>query len=143
MIKIENGQPLSISERKKEVRNLLLSAARNKIDIKYSEMYKIFEREKLQDISFLTWRHSVWMTVEEVCSETSTPEGAIYYSLLSNKNNIPEDVFVEVILRYRKSAYEERFGVTLPDFAEFDIGTKQSLINYERSRVYRHVNIHH
>lgn len=143
MIKIENGQPLPISERKEEVRNLLLFAARNKLDIKYSEMYKIFAREKLQDISFLTWRHSVWMTVEAVCSEISTPEGAIYYSLLSNKNNIPEDEFVEVILRYRKSEYEERFGVTLPDFGEFDTGTKQCVINYERARVYRHVNIHH
>lgn len=143
MVKIENGQPLSICERKEEVRNLLLFAARNKLDIKYSEMYEIFAREKLLDIGFLTWRHSVWMTVEEVCRETSTPEGAIYYSLLSNKNDIPEDEFVEIILRYRKSEYEERFGVTLPDFAEFDIATKQSLINYERSRVYRHVNIHH
>ncbi|WP_040391602.1 hypothetical protein [Cellvibrio sp. BR] len=143
MIIIENGHPVAIEERKEEVRKLLLNAARNRSDIKYSEMYNIFSREKEQDISFLTWRHSVWMTVEDVCSEISTPEGAIYYSLLSNKNNIPENEFIEIILRYRKSVYQEKLGTTLPSFGEFDIFAKKRLIDFERGRVYRHVQIYH
>lgn len=106
-------------------------------------MYNIFEKEKEQYISFLTWRHSVWMTVEDVCKELSTPEGAIYYSLLSDKNNIPEDEFINIIYRYRKDDYEEKLNTKLPSFVELDGIQKKNLIEFERSRVYRHVEIYH
>jgi hypothetical protein len=143
MTEIENGKPVCIPEKKDKVRNLLMSAARNKGIIKYHQMYNIFEQEKDQDISFLTWRHSVWMTVENVCKDLSTSEGAIYYSLLSNKNNTPEDEFIKIIYRYRKDEYEERLSTNLPPFANLDDFQKKSLIDFERSRVYRHVEIHH
>jgi hypothetical protein len=143
MTEIENGKPICIPEKKDMVRCLLLNAARNKGVIKYPQMYNIFEKEKEQDISFLTWRHSVWMTVEDVCKELSTPEGAIYYSLLSNKNNTPEDEFISIIYRYRKNDYGEKINTILPPFTELDGNQKKSLISFERSRVYRHVEIHH
>ncbi|WP_439504215.1 hypothetical protein [Methylophaga sp.] len=143
MTLIENGQPVCLPERKEEVRDLLLTAARKKKVIKYPQMYSIFEEEKEQDVSFLTWRNSVWITVEEVCNEISTPEGAIYYSLLSNKNNVPENEFIRIVYRYRNKEYQERFNVSLPQFEDFDDEFKLKLIQFERSRVYRHVEIHH
>lgn len=80
---------------------------------------------------------------EDVCKELSTPEGTIYYSLLSNKNNTPEDEFIGIIYRYRKDAYEKNLKTNLPPFAQLDGDQKKSLISFERSRVYRHVEIHH
>lgn len=143
MTYIESGYPVCLPERKEEVKSLLLTAARKKRDVKYPQMYRIFAEEKEQDVSPLTWRHSVWITVEEVCNEISTPAGAIYYSLLSNKKSVPENEFIEIVYRYRKHEYEKVFDVSLPNFCDFDYELKCRLIQFERSRVYRHVEIHH
>lgn len=134
----ENGVLEVLWHKKAAVKDLLLSRAYAMSVVKYSEMYEIFEDEKAEGISHLTWRGCVWETVEDVCAEISSREGAIYYSLLSNRNGIPEDVFWTSFRTWRKDEYEGYFKKALPPESELSMGERVEMANFERSRVYRH-----
>jgi hypothetical protein len=144
LMEVENGIPVCLPHRKKSVKDLFLNRASTGSVIRYPEIYRIFEDDKSELISELTWRGCVWETVEEVCSEISTLRGAIYYSMLSNRNGVPEDVFWSAFRINRKEEYEEDTGNLLPGlFEELTLDQKKSVANYERSRVYRHYNKYH
>lgn len=132
MIEIENGHPICLNYKKSEVKALIVKAAESKGVIKYKNMYDIFLEEKEQEISFLTWRHSVWYTFERVCGELATLDGAIYYALMSNKRNLPEDQFWETFYRYRCEEYARKFNKTLPDISNLTLELKNELVSYER-----------
>jgi len=127
-----------LPHRKESVKELFLTKASEKSVIKYSEVYRIFEDDKSELISELTWRGCVWETVEEVCNEISTLNGAIYYSMLSNKNNVPEDVFWFSFFSHRKDEYEKDTGNSLTSYDSFTPDQKKSIAEYERKGVYRH-----
>lgn len=143
-MEIENGVPVCLPHRKTTVKELLLNRAAASSVIKYPEMYQIFEDDKSDSIDELTWKGCVWETVEEVCSEISSLRGAFYYSMLSNKHGVPEDVFWSVFILNRKEEYENDTGTTLPDTLEpLPLDLKKTIAQYERSRVYQHYNNYH
>jgi hypothetical protein len=140
MVEIENGRPVCLPHRKSAVRDLYISKAHTQSVIKYQEVYKIFEEDKDPNIAQLTWRGCVWETVEDVCKEIATLQGAIYYSMLSNRNNVPEDVFWESFISHRKEQYEKDTNILLSYHSVLTLEQKISIANYERERVYRHAN---
>jgi len=135
---IENGKLICLPHRKSAVKDLFLAKASERSTIKYPEVYKLFEDDKSDSVSQSTWKGCVWETVEEVCREIATLNGAIYYSMLSNKNNVPEDVFWFSFFSHRKEEYEKDTGTALPQNYSFTLEQKRSIAEYERERVYRH-----
>ncbi len=131
------------THRKSEVERLLLTKARANTVIKYHEVYDLFEMDKPSCASDLIWRGCVWETVEEVARQLSSPDGAIYYAMLSNRKGVPEDVFWWYFIRSRKTEYEADTGKNLTNVESLNDAHKLEIAHYERLRVYRHVAKYH
>ncbi len=132
-----------MDDKQYQVYELLLTSARNESTISYQTMYKLFEEEKKDFSSEGLWRNHVWDTVESVCNELSNREGAIYFSLLANKDGVPIDYFIDSIYRARETEYHQEFGIKLPTASKMSDSQKADFIDYERSRVYRHYKKYH
>lgn len=102
-------------------------------------MYGLFELDRKACSGDSIWKGCIWNTVEEVCGELSSGEGAIYFSMLSNKDGVPQDVFWMSFLKRRRSAYEQATQLLLPQTeAELNLRQKVAIAHFERELVYRH-----
>jgi len=125
--------------RKSQVKDLLLSRAHAHSVIKYSEMYGLFEPDRTACSGDSIWKGCIWNTVEEVSGELSSGDGAIYFSMLSNKDGVPQDVFWMSFLRRRRNAYEHSTQLLLPQTeGELTLSQKVAIARFERELVYRH-----
>lgn len=125
--------------RKKEVQEILLTRAHSGRVIKYGEMYGLFKPGNTCGPEDGLWKMRVWNTVEEVCHGLSTGDGALYYSLLANSSGVPQDVFWQSFLRWRRHEYQSANQCELPARAnELDLSQKICIARFERDRVYRH-----
>jgi hypothetical protein len=136
-----------------ELKNLFIGYAKKKSIIQYPIIYEFFKSDKTQSMEDKEWSNGIWNTVGIVSEEIATREGAIYDSLLANKDHgIPNDNFYDIFVVRRKHEFEQDTGLSLPSlhgmgkpqkYKALTIPLMKKMTEYERDRVYRHAAKHY
>lgn len=114
----------------KQIREILITAARNGTTITYPQIYNVFEKD--------TPKNEVWDTFEEACRDICDSSIAIYGALLSSKDTrLPGNGFFDIYKNMRGAHYRAIAGSI-----EANVLTdaqKKLFCDTERATVYQHV----
>lgn len=114
-----------------QITNLLVTKAARRSAIRYSAIYRFFDKDTPRDI--------VWETFEEACRRIAPTEEAIYGALMVKKGTgLPGDGFYDIFKNKRLTEYLEVTGGVRIESNELNIEQMKKITQIERERVHAH-----